>query len=59
MTLDHKGCVVICMLLLFLTAIAVFPYYMQYAPPALVAVVLAVTPMSVLLYSIFMAVFIW
>ncbi|KAL3627272.1 hypothetical protein CASFOL_028635 [Castilleja foliolosa] len=56
---DHKGCGVICMLLLFVTALAIFPYYMQYEPPPSIALVLAIIPLSILFYSIFMAIFIW
>ncbi|KAL6546870.1 hypothetical protein OROMI_022591 [Orobanche minor] len=53
---NHEECAVICMILLLLTALIVFPYYMQQAS---IAGVLLIFPLSVLLYVIFMAIFVW
>lgn len=59
MAFDHKGCAVVSMIILFLTALAIFPSYMKPDPPVSLAFAFSILPLSILLYSLFMTLFVW
>lgn len=57
--MDTKVCAILFAAMLFMSAIIVFPYYMQPEPSPSVALLFSLIPMAVLLYSIYLLLFMW
>lgn len=55
----NRECALFFMALLVISSILVFPHYMQPEPPAILALVSSIVPVSILFYVFYLLLFVW